>query len=63
MHIDIAARVNEIELVVRDDGYGGDTRLRDSLFEPFSRAARAGVGTGLGLYIVRRIAEETAGRV
>ncbi len=63
VHLDVAAHANDVELVVRDDGYGVDPTLRDALFEPFSRAARAGGGTGLGLYIVRRIAEETGGRV
>jgi signal transduction histidine kinase len=52
-----------IDVVVTDDGYGLDERARRTLFERFSTPSRQGGGTGLGLYIVRRIAEEVGGRV
>jgi len=53
-----------VEIVVSDDGFGVDQRIRTALFERFgSTASRAGGGTGLGLYIVRRIAEEEGGSV
>lgn len=51
------------EVVVSDDGYGIDESSRRVLFQRFSPSSRAGGGTGLGLYIVRRIAEETGGTV
>ena len=55
---------NELaHVIVADDGYGIDERSRGMLFARFSTASRAGGGTGLGLYIVRRIAEETGGAV
>jgi len=57
------AAKGRVELVVSDDGYGIDESSRRALFERFSPSARAGGGTGLGLYIVRRIAEETGGTV
>ena len=50
-------------LTVTDDGYGIDERARAALFQRFSTASRTGGGTGLGLYIVRRIAEENGGSV
>ncbi|HEX3550020.1 MAG TPA: ATP-binding protein [Candidatus Elarobacter sp.] len=52
-----------VRLSVSDDGYGIDERARATLFRRFSSTSRAGSGTGLGLYIVRRIAEENGGSV
>jgi len=52
-----------VDVVVKDDGYGIEPQLRDALFQRFSSGARVGGGTGLGLYIVRRIAEQNGGRI
>lgn len=54
---------DRVEVVVADDGYGIDERARATLFQRFSTGSRLGAGTGLGLYIVRRIAEESSGTV
>jgi signal transduction histidine kinase len=59
----IAVRVRSdgetVSLSVEDDGYGVPPSERDALFQrlPERPAARSGSGCGLGLYIVRRIAE------
>ena len=50
-------------LSVQDDGYGVPDAVRKQLFQRFSGRARQGGGSGLGLYIVRRIAEGHAGTV
>ncbi len=47
---------------VLDDGYGVPEHQRAALFERFS-ARGPGGGTGLGLYIVRRIVEKHGGQV
>lgn len=52
-----------VDVIVQDDGYGIDERLRANLFERFSRGAKIATGSGLGLYIVRRVAEEVGGQV
>ncbi|HEY0797651.1 MAG TPA: HAMP domain-containing sensor histidine kinase [Candidatus Baltobacteraceae bacterium] len=50
-------------LVVEDSGFGVPAGVRDQLFERIGGASRHGGGSGLGLYIVRRIAQGHAGNV
>lgn len=52
-----------VSVRVRDDGYGVSPVVRNMLFQRFIRGARQGTGSGLGLYIVRRIAEGHRGTV
>jgi signal transduction histidine kinase len=63
VHVAVVPTNEGTDIVVSDDGFGIDERSRAALFQRFSSASRAGGGTGLGLYIVRRIAEETGGTV
>lgn len=51
-----------IAIVVEDDGYGVPEQRREGLFQRFG-GGHPGSGTGLGLYIVRRIAEKHRGSV
>jgi len=54
-------------LCVQDEGIGLPSGAEIAIFEPFGRAANAtdsGLpGTGLGLYICRKIVERHGGRV
>ena len=53
-----------VRISVEDDGYGVPPEQRPQLFERFATNGRAyGSGTGLGLYIVRLIAEKAGGSV
>ncbi len=51
-----------IVVAVEDDGYGVPEERRDGLFQRFG-GGPPGSGTGLGLYIVRQIAEKHGGTV
>jgi signal transduction histidine kinase len=57
----------EIELAVRDSGIGFRSADHEQLFKKFSRlnagAGSSYYGTGLGLFIVRRLMQLTGGRV
>ena len=59
----VSQQGNAIEIAVRDDGYGVEPSVRPKLFQRFSKAGSEGGGAGLGLYIVRRVAEESGGNV
>jgi two-component system, OmpR family, sensor kinase len=55
----ILAAAGSIAIEVRDSGPGIEPGLLEDVFQPFRRAAEPGVeGSGLGLTIARRIAEQ-----
>ena len=65
-HVTIAVERNGSTAIVRvtDDGFGVSDKMRSHLFTRFGRGDdRGGGGSGLGLYIVRRVAEESGGTV
>jgi len=51
-----------IDVTILDNGPGIPASIRKTLFEPFVTAGKAN-GTGLGLTLARRIAEQHGGRV
>ena len=52
-----------IELEIEDTGPGIPEAVHDKIFTPFFTTKEVGVGTGLGLYISRRIVEEHGGSI
>ena len=64
LHITIAGeRVGEhVRYRVSDNGAGVATEFREQVFLVFERLTSSGEGTGIGLAILRRVAESTDGR-
>lgn len=64
VEIAVARNDGSASVRVRDDGYGVSEAARSRLFSRFARGDdRRGAGSGLGLYIVRLVAEESGGSV
>ena len=63
--VEVTARQNEAELVVRDRGIGIPAEAQARIFERFERAVPTSHygGFGLGLWIVRQFVEQMGGRV
>jgi PAS domain S-box-containing protein len=50
-------------VTVRDNGCGMDDTTRQRIFDPFFTTKPAGVGTGIGLFICRRIVDGVEGHI
>ena len=61
--VHVARRDDQVHLTVADRGEGVPEDFRPLLFEEFTRAQQDGRGTGLGLYVVRSLAEALGGAV
>ncbi len=52
-----------IEISVGDDGPGIPEEMREKIFEPLFTTKPKGVGTGMGLFTVRRVVERHGGEI
>lgn len=62
VHVEISARGQGVELIIRDDGIGIAPEDRAHIFEPFF-TTKGRHGTGLGLPVVRDIVRNSHGTV
>jgi signal transduction histidine kinase len=64
-HVDIRASRDgdQLQIVVDDTGPGIPPELVPRLFQPFTRGASAGPGTGLGLATVKRLVDAHGGSI
>ncbi|MBN1149888.1 PAS domain-containing sensor histidine kinase [candidate division WOR-3 bacterium] len=61
IRINIAGMGEKVLIYFEDDGHGIDERHSEEIFEPYFTTSPS--GTGLGLYIVKKIAEDYEGSV
>ncbi|MBT6818771.1 MAG: PAS domain S-box protein [Candidatus Magasanikbacteria bacterium] len=65
--LEIKKRKNNVEIVVSDSGYGIPKKQQDQIYKKLFRADNIKVkdteGTGLGLYIVKSILDNTDGKI
>lgn len=63
--IELSCRVKDgwVLFAVRDSGLGIDPELHQTVFEPFYHGAHGDTGAGLGLALVKRIADAIGGEV
>lgn len=59
LRVSLARVASDVRITVQDDGVGMDPAMAQQIFEPFVTSKEK--GSGLGLYMVRRIVEDHGG--
>ncbi|MDD4582680.1 MAG: ATP-binding protein, partial [Eubacteriales bacterium] len=54
---------NQLEVSIKDNGAGIDEDILDKVFKPFFTTDSTGTGTGLGLWITKKMVERLSGKI
>ena len=60
---DLSNEKDYLAISVKDSGHGIDDEIMHKIFNPFFTTKPSGSGTGLGLYIAKRIVDQHNGRI
>ena len=61
--ISVTAEINQITIVIEDNGNGIDKKYQSKIFDMFYRASEKSYGSGLGLYIVKSAITKLKGKI
>jgi signal transduction histidine kinase len=63
VHIEVRQQAESLELMVSDNGLGIPASQQDKIFSLFKRVNTQVEGSGIGLYLVKKIVEDNGGTV
>jgi PAS domain S-box-containing protein len=63
IHIQVQVTLDEVSIVIHDNGIGIPEKHIDKIFDMFFRASKLSTGTGLGLYIVKETVAKLNGNI
>lgn len=61
--VQISKKDNFVTIVVEDNGVGIDPKIEDQVFNMFYRGNEKSIGSGLGLYLVKKATEKLQGTI
>ncbi len=59
----ISPNSHEVAIIISDTGPGIPAESLDTIFEPYFTTKKPGEGTGLGLFVTRKLVESLGGRI
>ena len=61
--VDVKVNEQEVKIVIEDNGEGIEESKMPHIFDMFFRATEKGEGSGLGLYIVKKVADKLGAKI
>jgi len=59
----VSTCLDEIDIIISDTGPGISEEILSRIFEPYFTTKKPGEGTGLGLFVTKRLVENLGGRI